>query len=136
MRVTFLSQLFDPENSIKGAKFLEKLKLTGLEISVVTTFPSYPAGKLYPEYARQHFIKNESLQTGLGELPFVESWPEVWLIQARDWDKAYQLLAGFISGETIGEWSCPICGERNPDTFELCWVCAKVPTDEANEFRA
>ena len=81
-------------------------------------------------------IKNESLQTGLGELPFVESWPEVWLIQARDWDKAHQLLAGFISGETIGEWSCPICGERNPDTFELCWVCAKVPTDEANEFRA
>ncbi len=81
-------------------------------------------------------IKNESLQTGLGELPFVESWPEVWLIQARDWDKAHQLLAGFISRETIGEWSCPVCGERNPDTFELCWVCAKVPTDEANEFRA
>lgn len=81
-------------------------------------------------------IRNESLQTGLGELPFVELWPEVWLIRVRDRDKARQLLAGFISGETIGEWSCPICGERNPDTFELCWVCAKVPTDETDEFRA
>jgi len=81
-------------------------------------------------------IKNESLQTGLGELPFVELWPEVWLIRVRDRDKARQLLAGFISGETIGEWSCPICGERNPDTFELCWVCAKAPTDETDEFRA
>ena len=61
LQVTFLSQLFDPENSIKGSRFLAQLKLTGLEISVVTTFPSYPAGKLYPEYPRQHFIKTESL---------------------------------------------------------------------------
>ena len=105
----------------------------------------FTAGDIIEAYLLQAFlrsqgvdtiIKNESLQTGLGELPFVESWPEVWLMQARDWDKAYQLLAGFISGETIGEWSCLVCGERNPDTFELCWVCAKVPTDEANEFRA
>ena len=81
-------------------------------------------------------IKNESLQSGLGELPFIELWPEVWLIQVRDRDKAHQLLARFISGETIGEWSCPICGERNPDTFELCWGCAKIPTDETDAFRA
>jgi len=59
LRVSFLSQLFDPENSIKGAQFLARLKSAGFEISVVTTFPSYPAGKLYPEYLRQHFIKNE-----------------------------------------------------------------------------
>ena len=61
MKVIFLSQLFDPENSIKGAQFLVRLNLTGLDISVVTTFPSYPAGKLYPEYPRQHFIKFENL---------------------------------------------------------------------------
>ena len=61
LQVTFLSQLFDPENSIKGSQFLARLKHTGLDISVVTTFPSYPAGKLYPEYPRQHFIKTESL---------------------------------------------------------------------------
>lgn len=61
LQVTFLSQLFDPENSIKGSQFLARLKHAGLEISVVTTFPSYPAGKLYPEYPRQHFIKTESL---------------------------------------------------------------------------
>ena len=81
-------------------------------------------------------IKNESLQSGLGELPFIELWPEVWLIRVRDRDKAHQLLAKFVSGETIGEWRCLICGERNPDTFELCWVCAKAPTDETDEFRA
>ena len=62
LQITVLSQLFDPENSIKGAQFLARLKLSGLEISVVTTFPSYPAGKLYPEYPRQHCIKTESLK--------------------------------------------------------------------------
>jgi hypothetical protein len=81
-------------------------------------------------------IKNESLQTGLGEIPFVEMWPEIWLIQRRDWDRAQRLLAGFVGAETNGEWSCPICGEQNPSTFELCWVCTDAPTDEANEFRA
>ena len=81
-------------------------------------------------------IKNESLQTGLGEIPFVEMWPEIWLIERRDWDKAQRLLAGFVVGETTGEWSCPICGERNPGTFELCWVCTNVPPDEADEFKA
>ena len=48
-------------------------------------------------------IKNENLQTGLGELPFVEMWPEIWLIERRDWDKAQRLLAGFVVGETTGK---------------------------------
>jgi len=61
LQITFLSQLFDPENSIKGSKFLSRLMDVGYEVSVVTAFPSYPAGKLYPNYSRQHFIKTESL---------------------------------------------------------------------------
>ena len=61
LQITFLSQLFDPENSIKGSKFLSRLMDFGYEVSVVTAFPSYPAGKLYPNYSRQHFIKTESL---------------------------------------------------------------------------
>ena len=61
LQITFLSQLFDPENSIKGAKFLARLNDIGLKFSVVTTFPSYPAGKLYPSYSRQYIIKTETM---------------------------------------------------------------------------
>ena len=60
MRILFLSQLFDPENSIKGAKFLSKLKENDFEIEVVTTYPSYPLGKIFPEYKRQKLSKNVS----------------------------------------------------------------------------
>ena len=28
-------------------------------------------------------IKNEGLQSGVGELPFVEMWPEVWIMEQK-----------------------------------------------------
>ncbi len=59
MRILFLSQLFDPENSIKGAKFLSKLKENDFEIEVVTTYPSYPLGKIFPEYKRQKLFMRD-----------------------------------------------------------------------------
>lgn len=50
LRVLFISQLFDPENAIKGASFAQKLQELGHEVEVVTTFPSYPGGILFPGY--------------------------------------------------------------------------------------
>jgi len=50
LRILFLSQLFDPENAIKGASFIRALQALGHEIEVVTTFPSYPGGKIYDGY--------------------------------------------------------------------------------------
>lgn len=50
MRILFVSQLFDPENSIKGLDFARRLKALGHDIEVVTTYPSYPGGKVYPGY--------------------------------------------------------------------------------------
>lgn len=47
MRLLFISQLFDPEYSIKGLGFLNELKDKNFEIDVITTFPSYPAGKVF-----------------------------------------------------------------------------------------
>lgn len=50
MRALFISQLFDPEYSIKGLGFLEEIRDQGFKIDVVTTFPNYPTGKLFPGY--------------------------------------------------------------------------------------
>lgn len=50
MRVLLLTQLFDPENAIKGLSFAKGLVLRGHEVEVVTTFPSYPGGKIYPGF--------------------------------------------------------------------------------------
>lgn len=50
LKILFVSQLFDPENSIKGLEFARRLHALGHEIEVVTTFPSYPGGKIFPGY--------------------------------------------------------------------------------------
>lgn len=53
MRILFISQLFDPENSIKGLEFARQLKAFGHDVEVVTTFPSYPGGRVYPGYKQR-----------------------------------------------------------------------------------
>lgn len=50
MRLLFISQLFDPEYSIKGLGFLGELRAKGIEIDVITTFPNYPTGKVFDGY--------------------------------------------------------------------------------------
>ncbi|KAA0947514.1 glycosyltransferase family 4 protein [Pseudomonas sp. ANT_H14] len=50
MRLLFISQLFDPEYSIKGLAYLKELQAQGMQIDVITTFPNYPTGKIFPGY--------------------------------------------------------------------------------------
>ncbi|WPC06779.1 glycosyltransferase family 4 protein [Pseudomonas benzenivorans] len=50
MKMLFISQLFDPEYSIKGLGFLQEMQKQGFEVEVITTFPSYPVGKVFPGY--------------------------------------------------------------------------------------
>tara|TARA_R110002020_G_scaffold276833_2_gene492141 strand:+ start:11925 stop:13136 length:1212 start_codon:yes stop_codon:yes gene_type:complete len=50
MRITLLTQLFDPENAIKGLSFAKRLAAEGHSVDVITTFPSYPGGRVYPGY--------------------------------------------------------------------------------------
>ncbi|WP_051176861.1 glycosyltransferase family 4 protein [Halodesulfovibrio aestuarii] len=53
MKLLFLTQLFDPEYSIKGLNLLKALQKKGHQVDVVTTFPSYPQGKLYSGYKQR-----------------------------------------------------------------------------------
>lgn len=50
MRILFISQLFDPEYSIKGAALMKNWADKGHEVEVLTTFPNYPTGKVFDGY--------------------------------------------------------------------------------------
>lgn len=50
MRILLLTQWFDPEPSFKGLLFARELSRRGHQVSVLTGFPNYPGGKLYPGY--------------------------------------------------------------------------------------
>lgn len=49
-RVLLLTQWFDPEPTFKGLVFARELVQQGFEVEVVTGFPNYPGGKVYPGY--------------------------------------------------------------------------------------
>lgn len=50
VRVLLLTQWFDPEPTFKGIVFARELVRQGFEVEVVTGFPNYPGGKVYPGY--------------------------------------------------------------------------------------
>jgi colanic acid biosynthesis glycosyl transferase WcaI len=49
-RLLLVTQLFDPEPTFKSLLFARALSERGFEVEVVTGFPNYPGGKLYPGY--------------------------------------------------------------------------------------
>ena len=62
MRILYLTQWFDPEpNVIKGPRFVRALEAAGHEVAVVTGFPNYPTGRLYPGY-RLRFLERETIE--------------------------------------------------------------------------
>jgi len=50
VRILMLTQWFDPEPAFKGLAFARKLAERGHQVEVLTGFPNYPGGKLYPGY--------------------------------------------------------------------------------------
>jgi glycosyltransferase involved in cell wall biosynthesis len=54
-RLIMLTQWFDPEPTLKGAKFAQRLHDLGFDVEVVTGFPNYPGGAVYPGYRIRPF---------------------------------------------------------------------------------
>jgi len=50
VRVLLLTQWFDPEPTFKGLVFARELVKQGFDVEVVTGFPNYPGGKIYPGF--------------------------------------------------------------------------------------
>jgi colanic acid biosynthesis glycosyl transferase WcaI len=52
LRILFLTQLFQPEpNLLKGLTFARSLQAGGHTVQVLTGFPNYPGGTIYPGYS-------------------------------------------------------------------------------------
>jgi hypothetical protein len=59
IRVLLLTQWFDPEPTFKGMVFAKELIRQGFEVEVLTGFPNYPGGRIYPGYKIRWMVKEE-----------------------------------------------------------------------------
>ena len=71
------------------------------------------------------FVKNEMLASAIGELPFADCQPELWLADPADAERARRLLTeGPLAPSEKGDvWQCG-CGEIQEAQFTQCWRCA------------
>ena len=69
-------------------------------------------------------LRNDDLVSVMGEVPFVECYPELWVLDAETWPRARLLLEGWLaSASTSTTWQCPVCGEIHEGQFSSCWQC-------------
>jgi len=68
-------------------------------------------------------IRNQHLGSIMGEVPFFETWPQLWIVNDLDYDRAVQLLDSTESESPSDPWKCSRCGETNEGQFSICWSC-------------
>ncbi len=70
------------------------------------------------------FIKNEQLGGALGEVPFLECMPELWVLDDAMVDWARELIDEQMSRTgNASSWRCRSCGETNEGQYAVCWSC-------------
>ena len=73
------------------------------------------------------FLKNQFGFGGTGELPFVETVPQLFVLQKKDEERARELIAEAEKNAGEAEpWDCPECGTHIEGRFTECWSCAEV----------
>ena len=69
-------------------------------------------------------VKNRCLSGGVGELPPNECWPELWINQDYQYDKAMAIVREVLAVAADGSvWACPGCEEVIEAQFTDCWNC-------------
>lgn len=81
--------------------------------------------RLLDERGIKCWIKNEALLTGIGEIPPIETWPQL-CVEDEDYSEAKRLVDEALSAkETDPSWKCDSCGEVIEGQFTECWNCGK-----------
>ena len=97
-------------------------KLTSAEtIVTITHYKNILAAEGIPTE-----VRNQHLGSIMGEMPVFETWPQLWVINDLDFDRALQLIEA-VESESPGEpWTCRRCGEENEGQFAACWNCGEL----------
>lgn len=73
-------------------------------------------------------VRNDQLSSAVGEIPFIECFPELWVIDDDVLPRARMLLNGWMTATEPAreDWACPECGEQLEGQFNQCWSCSHL----------
>ena len=71
-------------------------------------------------------LRNEELFAAMGEIPFLELRPELWVLDDDVLPRARLLLEGWLQPpQASPSWTCQGCGEVLEGQFDACWKCGR-----------
>ena len=70
-------------------------------------------------------VKNTYLSSAVGELPPIECWPELWVIDDARYAEAQAVLGRALAPlrPVSKPWRCRRCGREVEGQFSECWNC-------------
>jgi rubrerythrin len=72
------------------------------------------------------FIRNEFACSAMGEVPFVEVCPQLFILDAAEEARARELLQLFENSPAAPDWQCVSCGSEVESPFGQCWNCGQL----------
>jgi Putative prokaryotic signal transducing protein len=70
------------------------------------------------------YVFNANAQSGIGEIPFTEAYPQVWVMDDEQCLRAKKIVREYILAPTDHRVVyCEKCNEENPLNFGVCWNC-------------
>jgi hypothetical protein len=67
-------------------------------------------------------IRNQYLAGAMGELPLIETWPQL-VVDDADEARSLKVLERAAAPIAGDPWICESCGERLEPQFTTCWRC-------------
>jgi Putative prokaryotic signal transducing protein len=70
-------------------------------------------------------IRGEFRGAAMGEIPPIECWPELWVMEKTKVELAKQIVAKVLEpqDDDLRHWRCSECGEEIDGQFTDCWKC-------------
>lgn len=68
-------------------------------------------------------LRNTSLSGAVGEIPFLECAPQLWIEHDADEARARDILRQLRQPAEGPGWHCGRCGEYSEPQFGACWQC-------------
>lgn len=68
-------------------------------------------------------VRNTSLWGAIGDVPWLECSPQVWIQDSLDEYRAQQLLRDLMLPTDAPAWQCSGCSETIEPQFAACWNC-------------